>query len=396
MRTTLSTPAWLPPLALLAGLAACGPRFDPEACTEAVISQGFGLRWAELDHRISQWGLGLRGPEGEPARCGAEALEARYVGGDFTTGSGVQQDTPWVRLGFQRFSAPSPEVAGFARVEVPLTIEGGGGWSCGEPLPRGLTSLEGWASTTLTLRRADLALRGYPKIEALISGLTLRSDVPQGPAYPSATYDPALGFTSRGLGAELQVVSLDAEEITLKASLRVEPGCSVDRADHDAALPFARYEGQLELLLVGHDAPVTRGGVAYRLEYPDPSPPEIQEIPPAAPDLQSMGLRGRPGGGLGVFGFTRFNLALDPWDPAQAGYYLKALDASATLERFHNATGRLDLLVNGYASNAGVFAWQAMNNTFSATLVWVQLPGEGEPQVLEQAFTTGAATLPLP
>jgi hypothetical protein len=401
-------------LALLPTLA-CGqdagaglqpPVFDPRACAHTVVPHRIGFAWEALNHRISEYAALMEPPEA----CLPTHVDSRIVGGEFTTGDSVFgiSDDALLRFSAREIEA-APEQIGVHRVRVEARMG---------PEPTFCDRLE--------LDREAIRLQGYPHVEVFVAGFDLSTREPGLPGQEATGYDPALGWTVRGLGARaaLDPTSLDGPTLALDWCLRFEPGLAKDRLNLNQALPLARWRGGLDLLVVGVATPdhARRADVGYTLTYPMPEPLQDQEIPPATPAQQALDLPGPPGMGAGLVGFAAFDFLLDPdpaceWDedcPLGAtcdlddtvcrsplgppGYYVRELTAGIRLGALDPTTGTLAVAVDGYASNATRFLeFYALRHTFQATVVRVALPADTPvtDRVLDRAFPAGAARFAL-
>lgn len=367
--------AWL--ISLLGLLAACGesaPRYAPLACDRFVVPTTLGLAWQNLNHRISRWQVALEPPPGQA--CQADTLRATYVGGDWTTGE-TATDVPRVAWAGQRVQV-DPAVLGVARVRVLLEI-----------------GAEGEVERQLTLTRADLHLLHYPRVVALIEGLALDTDVPQDAGYPE-DYDPAHGYTSRGIGAWARVTAEGDEALAVTAGARFAHGTS-DRPDMNGAIPFARTGATLDLLLLGvAEADVIEGQVDYTLTTQKPA--FLNDEPCTEPTEQDadLALQGPAGAAPGLVGWTSFRFDLDPAEEEGAGYYIRELRVDLSPLAAPDAQGRLALRADGFACNASRFvAFYALRSRFQGAVAWIPVDVDTAPVVIEQAFDTGSAAYPL-
>jgi hypothetical protein len=366
-------------LALAAFVACAGApdsdRFDPAACASFVVPSTWSLGWQNLNHRISRWVLRLE-PSPGPT-CDVDALAVGFVGGDFSTGE-TATDVPRVDWHGARVDEVDPAALGAARRSVDVEV--------------GPT---GEATTTLRWARADLRLRGYPTVVALLEGLALRTDVAQGPDYP-ADYDPALGYTSRGLGAWARVVALDEQGVEVEVGVRFAHGPS-DRADMNAAIPFARAAATVDLLLVGvADAPVIEGGVATRVVCPKPA--FLIDVPCPEPDPADtrLVLEAPPGPWRGPVGWTSFRFQLDAVEQPGNGEYLRELRVALDVLEHDPDTGRATFRLLGHASHASKFvAFSSLESRFEGAIAWIPAVVEAARLQVTGPFETGDSLFAL-
>lgn len=346
-----------------------------EGCHRAVITSGFGLRWATLNHRISLWSVypRLEGPC-LGASPGDRVLSVGCVGGPWSTGH-IGTDTPWVSYEYWTLESP---LAAFSTVSVPITIDA--------------PSAFGTGSVRIDLARSGL--RGYQRYAALLLGLRLETGVKQNdPLYPPE-YDPSWGYTSRGIGAG--IVDLDTGDGTLDLAVwaRFEHGPS-DRADMNRALQHARTRAVVHVLLVGlSSGAYTAETVSYRLEYPKPRRFFAPDYPHAPEELRRIEIQGAAGLPVAVAGLSGFDLCL--FGSSNRGDYVRELSASVRLVSYDPGTGRVLLDVDGFASNVGLLTYETMENDVSATVVVLQVPeGRATAGRLNRAFETGEALIEL-
>ncbi len=343
-------------------------------CPRAVVPSGLGLRWELVNHRISLWEVVPVRDSCPAAVPGDVMLSAGSIGGPWSTGQ-VAADTPSVS--FDYFAVDSGASA-FAAVSVPVTIDA--------PSPTG--------STSGAVLLAEHGLEGYGRYAALLSGLTLTTDVPQGdPLYPPE-YDPSYGYTSRGIGAGVAGLAVEGDMARFTVWVRFEHG-PADRPDMNEAMKHARTGAVVHVLLVGlNGGAVTEKNKAYTLEYPPPPLLFAPEYDHAPEELQRMEIPGVPGLPVAAVGLSSFDFRL--FGPVAEGDYMREFSVSARLLSSDPATGRAVLDVDGFASNVGLLTYEIMENEFSAGIVLLQLPaGTSEPGRLHEAFETGETLLPL-
>lgn len=367
------------------------PRSEPPA--RFGVPQQLGLGWAEVNHRIARWRVGLRGEE--PQRT-PEAVEAAFVGGTFSTGERAE-DEAILRFGWRRVETRR---LGVARRRVEATL-----------------GPDGIAEGERTWSRTELGLSGWPRVVALVRGVSF--DTTDAEPAPNG-YDPAHGWTSRGLGAAVEVVADAGGEVTLSWRLRFEPGTAHDREKLNGALSSAEVAGRLEVLLVGlADTPTRAGATSFSLEGPPPEFGEDRGPEPAPEEARRIPLDGASGGPAGFAGLSAFDLELTPRTDCEGdgdcpagetcgseasctraqgppGYYVRELGVGVEREGYDPETGRATFLVDGDASNASsLVAYYALRAEVSARVRWIQAPGAQRRRTLEHRFGAGATEVPL-
>lgn len=378
---------------LLLLLAACAaeseaPRFDERACTSFVVPTRLGLRWENLNHRISRYAIQLAPAPG--AACLAERVETVFIGGDYSTGETLT-DAPHLGWSGLRVVAADPAQVGAARVRLEAVVDASAG---------------GEVTVRERFDRDALHLLHYPHVVALVEGIALRTDVDQAADYP-ADYDPARGYTSRGIGAELRVVQLDDAELWLDATLRFAHGTS-DRKNMNAAMAAALTEVQVDVLLLGlAEAPI-EGAVETQVEAE--LPPFMRDVEiPHAPEAERRLFLGadrafHSPASSGLYGWTGFRFLMEPSETPGAGYYIRELSvALSPVQSAVDGDGRITFDVDGYASNASKFvAYYGLRSHFEGQVAWspgvLSEDGVGasaEPLAIDEAFETGAASFEL-
>jgi len=310
--------------------------------------------------------------------CLADTLDAAFIGGDFSTGD-VMSDVVRVNFGYQAVQSGSPAVAGAARLRVQASVGPGG-------IAQGRRELD----------REALSLTGYSVVTAFVEGLSLATDVDQEPGYPTG-YDPAHGYTSRGLGAWVEVVAGEDGGLVLDWRLRIAHGTS-DRKDMNAAMAQAVTGATLDVLLVGvSDVTPVHGAVDYTVSSPLAVPLEDDPCEHPSSAQTRVSVIGPPGPWQGFYGITGFDFALEPPGEEGAGYYLRDLDVSLSFDAHDEATGESSFHFEGYASNAsGFITFYAMENHFRGAMAWIPAPVNAVQRLLSHEFTTGAAEFSLP
>ena len=357
------------------------PTSDLDACPSFVLPNQFGFEWETVNHRVSLWAMKLLPTE--PEGCWADKLEVGVIGGDFSTGERFT-DNPTVHFGFQSVVQPDPTVLGASRVSLDFDLAPPGG-----------------VTRHMALSRLEHHLTGYAQIAAMIEGFSFQTDVEQGLDYPD-NYNPAHGYTSRGLGMNVEVTDFTDSTIHLRVDVRFEHGTS-DREAMNAAIPYANTAAHVDIVLLGlhQNIPVHEGGVDYDLTYPLPEPLSKDRFEPASDEQQSLLLEGSPGHGTGIFGWTQIDFRLAPAqeeDPeGTAGYYIRAFRAAIDQREYNPKTGSALFHLNGYASNSSeAWSYYGLHSHFIGKMIWAQVPDPPQPTVIEEAIETGLTIIDLP
>ncbi len=356
-----------------------GPTPDPEATPCALITSGLGLRWEDLNHRVS-WMRMV--PEQESCDAGA-TLDAAFIGGDFTTGD-VMTDIPELYYAGTALSAPGSigAYAGMSSLSITAPAEA--------------------AAATVTLDLGDARLTGFDSYVVVIDGFELSTDVPQGDTYPDNGYDPAHGYTTRGHGVMVSEPTVLDGALTFTVRLRAAWGPS-DRDDMNAALAHATVTGEVHYKVIGiAGGAVTAVENSYRLEYEPPVPLEEQTIAPAATEDIQVTVAVDPDLPVLVPGWRSFDLRLDPDGDADPdgsgpiGYYLRGWSVEARVASV--TADEAVVSIAGYASNAsGFIAYYPLIHEFQGEVALIQLPAaaSASPVELLEPFETGAESFPI-
>jgi hypothetical protein len=414
MDRTFDLPGLLTATLLLTATAGCGPggggeadtgvdagpQFDEQACSSFVVPHRFGFRWEKLNHRFSRWNVAYDTPSDNP--CDAQNLETAIVGGAFSMGD-QKTDNPALHYGFRRQSADQPNAVGAARRSVDVTLEG-----------------DGLVEQSKTFDRSDLNLEHYDRVVPLIEGFGFTTDVDKPDDYPD-DYDPAHGYTLRRFGASVATAELTDESLRIDYGVRLTPGTAPDRDPHNRAVPHARIEARLDVLLIGvDDRPVQTGGVDYELAYEVPEAAMEDDFPPASDEQQRVSLEGEPGAGEGIWGLQSFDFALSTDLTCQGdldcpegetcnssdqtctekrgkpGFYIREFTVDATLDGYDAETGEADFLLNGYASNATqLIGFWAMTSRFTGQMAWIQTGDASPSHRGERTIEEAEKTFPL-
>ncbi|MFB6264080.1 MAG: hypothetical protein ABEL76_10720, partial [Bradymonadaceae bacterium] len=210
-----------------------------------LIPNRFGYRWRHFNHRVALWGFHLDQNRSHPW---ADHLTARAAGGPFSTGLGPVEQ-PLLRFGYQRVDTGTDEATAAARCDIETTI-----------------GPDGADRGTFLLDRAELGLEHCDDVTAMLVGFEFDTDIPQPGHFPDA-YDPAHGYTTRGLGVDVEVTAIDDGAISLDYWVRFGFGAAMDRPYHNEALLDARVGVEVHVALVGSsDLPIRTGSADYLLE----------------------------------------------------------------------------------------------------------------------------------
>ncbi len=361
------------------------PAPSPSACPSGIVTNGFSLRWERLNHRISWYKLHPFLNACDPPSVAGATLDAAFIGGNFTTGEQMD-DTPLLDYRYQ--TAHSPDILGFATGKADFA----------------LSAPENQAEQQVDVSLVQESLTGFDHYAVLVTGVEYDTRVEQGPDYPD-DYDPAHGYTSRGIGAWCKDVTLSDDGATLSftAGLRFDHAPS-DRANMNRAIPEAKTKGALYYTVVGvENGALQTATVDYTLRYPEPVPLEDQVIEHAATDLRRVEIARDPDLPDALVGVTAFNFVLDPDAEADAegdvpiGYYIREFAVLAELAEWETGseTGIVDF--DGYASNAtGFFAFYPLISQFTGEVAVIQYDGVSPSTFqLQEAFSTGAQSFEL-
>lgn len=239
------------------------------ACTsgpevEATLLSGFTLDWDELSHRISSMDVAL-----ELDGSGEMGL----VGGDWSTGENASDFPHWA---MQRSWIRSTR-ASFASGTTELDLVA--------PFSEALT---------LSVASEDLAL--HPELDAVVSTLRMRSDVPQGEGFPE-DYNPADGWPVLALGVQVTELRRTDAGADVDLALRFEPGPTgesvLDRPEMDAAMPYATIWLEVGVTVIAHEGDVRTQTVSASVDHPYDPPysdhePLVMAIePPERPGVSA-------------------------------------------------------------------------------------------------------------
>lgn len=364
----------------------CGSSGDPEStpgptpepryalCADAVLPNGFGLGWEKLNHRISQWSIRVDSTNAETCSGdGGSSLLTTFVGGDWTTGQS-STDTPIVMVDYVVVAAREPiDAAGPQQVwtthnETAIDID---------PTQHARTV-------------ADRPAASNPRVEVL-TGLELDTNVAQDADYPE-DYDPAHGYTSRGITARVT----DLDDGNVDVEIAFEHG-EADRPPMNKAIPFARTRAVVAHTTVevagGH---FTRATKQFRLTYPMQDALDATPLPHGDDAVMAMDIVGEPGFEHGMVLLTGISFSLFPDLPY--GDYLRELSVRPRNVKYDPKTGKARFILDGYVSNAGFLTMAGMDADMFFDVVLVQWNGGGRPvQVaFSSSFETGQASFALP
>lgn len=315
----------------------------PESCVRGVIPTGVSLRWRNLNHRVSRWGFGVSEAPAADYKCASEwegaTADFDFVGGTFTSGvAGV--DPAYLRLEYTAVGARTPATPA-TESSAPLFLYGETTIDIGP---------EQTATRQIDVDLSMTPLQGAAAVEVILGGLFLTTDVPQSDDYPE-DYDPAAGYTSRGIGVTLSIPAHEADHVTFDATVRFAHG-PAERADMNAAIPFAQTRARVKYIVVGLPREPLRATVAYEQRTRINTFGSFAEACQPQEALTEFSIDGEPAtqGTAGLRSFV-FNL----FDGEEGGDYIREYAVSLAGVQYDpksgDATGRLI----GYMSNATPF-----------------------------------------
>lgn len=348
----------------------------PRTCADAVIANGFGVSWKNLNHRISALGLGVRSDPSAPCLGGQSArFDAQFIGGDFTTGEALT-DVPraylaYAVVGAHHADVPSLPTLHAAKNEHILQLESS----------QAADALVAWPVTPHGDRTRLVVLDGFG----------FATDVPQAESYPK-DYDPAHGYTSRGLSAR---VADEGGGVRVSAAFRHGPA---DRPPMNAAIPFATTRAVVRYAAVSVPSGwITRHAHRVEMEYEPQAALDSTPLPRAPIEERRATIVGAPNFSHGAVFVTGFDVRLFPGD--SFGDYIREVRVGVESAEFDPGSGTADVVLSAYASNAGFITMGRMHYVIDVELALLEWNGgRGADQLaFETDFeTTEPLSVPLP
>ncbi len=332
---------------------------QPET-VHALVLQGWEYEWESLSHRISL--LQVQVNQDSTASLG-------LIGGSFTTGS-EGTDVPHYRLEYADIGIPG---AAFAEAQ--------GTWTIGPD-----------ASGTSTLTTAAPDGCG-DQMAVYLNGFGIDTGVPQSADYP-ADYDPSLGYTSNGFAWALGGPRLSGGmlSVDVKATVRWAPQ---DRADMNAAIPFAQTGVSADVLFVCFQGDAQGAVVSGNVDYPW-NPPFTQQDPMTTP-FSIVGDAQAHGNKNGVVGGTGFDLQamFTDVDGSSTGDYLRSYGVELTGS--DDGKGTWSGSTTAQITNSSLIEYGDEAASFAADYTRIGVRGATTATATaEGTHDVGAATITLP
>ncbi|MEL6343412.1 MAG: hypothetical protein AAFV53_09770 [Myxococcota bacterium] len=317
---------------------------------EGVVWTGFNYTWDILSHRIALTRTILEAD-------GSYSLG--MIGGDWSTG-GTFSDDPLYRVRHQQVTAQ-----GFAVVHGQTEL---------------VVGPDGIGSVTATVR--DETVLSMSEQVVVLRGFDINTNIEQSAEYPK-DYDPALGYTSRGVsfGVSTPTVTDGALEFTVNTEIRWGPQ---DRSDMNNAIPHAQTAVVVAWTAIGFEGELNRQTVTETVAYP--YEPSYSEHPEVSLPLNS-------GKAPGVLAIRSFDLVIDAQDGSDDGVYLRALGFEAKQDVSGVATEAV-----AAGSNSSLIEEVGIDFTPTAEVLWLRLwdqdasievvSAEGQHDVGETTITT--------
>ncbi len=363
-------------------------------CTEGLILSGLGIRWDDGAHRVARWGVYPRiGAEHFPEGCPpTSALRGAVLVSELDGGPGTRGS-----------EAPGAEVL------ATYHVVGAGG---GGPLPPDAGS---WTGLRIARGQETLELEGEPEAEApvlfdlalarmagapaiavVIDGLELETDVAQPAAYP-ADYDPADGYSVRGIGARVANVRREGDDLRFDVAARFALGRREGRPEMNRAIAVARTRATVHFAIVALPREPAAGSVAYREQHRGHGDALLAVCRPA-PSATALEIEGAPGL-VAAPALRSFSVDLFPDEEEAAGDDVRELSIRVAGFGHDEGSGRASMRVEGYATNEGPPPPpRPMDYGVEAEVVLLQWDGtDGSEELsLEAPIQVGRTETPLP
>ena len=291
---------------------------DPQEGQGTTIWAGWNHQWGLLSHRVSL----IRVKAGKPG-----SSESGILGGDWSTGETWSDDVNF-RIHQQTVTSSTLEIT---TGEVSLVV-----------------GPDGEASATLDVD-ADLVV---------LQGFEIDTDLPLLPVDGSEqpTYDPALGYTSRGFG-----MAVAATEEGWEATAQVRWGPR-DRADMNSAIPLAQTAVKIYWAAIDGataTSPIDISGTEV-LAHSPPNSPQTGHT-------EDLSLSGH-----GLVGIRGFFLGIDDADGGDGGDYLRSFGVEVP----PGEDGSPPATISAEILNTAPIELGEMSMTYSAEALWIELDPE--------------------
>jgi hypothetical protein len=345
---------------------------DQDSATHvaAVLTGGFSIAWRDLNHRISLWGFSpeatTAGTEAEVAAWQPE-VNIAFIGGDWTVGI-MATDVPVYDYRATIISGPKDRL-GFFSGRMNFELE----------------APDFNKSALMELNLQEIGLQNFSEFAVFVNGLEFITDVPQNDNYTDE-YEPSLGYTSSGMGAAVEDVTVSGSRLSFNLNLDfpLAPATPTDRPPMQEAIKEAILEGAIYFLVVGYvDGALSEIAVDYRVSSPFGGGAPYVAL---HPDASTTAAQTETDAELadGAIGLQAFSFDLFPGDPADYGHEMEGFDSIGeyimeyallidNVERSDD--GLLTANLEGYCSNEGLVVYSGLVYDFSATAVYLQIEG---------------------
>jgi hypothetical protein len=290
------------PLAVLFATVACNGKNNDSSDTaalgeESIVWAGWNHTWNLLSHRVAAERAILT--EDAEADLGA-------IGGDWSTGSGAT-DYPLFRMRYARARSTGLLVH---HGETEVTV-----------------GPDGIVAVSEDIEAAGVA--ALPNHVVVLRGIDIRTDVAQSADFP-ATYDPSLGYCSRGFGFGVGAPEVDGSTISFDVTGEVRwgpagPDDPLDRSEMNEAIPFAQTGVTVAWTIIGYEGTLTDAQGTGGVDYPNGV---YSDQPPLDGDALGMTLAGATASGFPAI--RSFDLRVDVPENVGQGEYLRSLGVELT------------------------------------------------------------------
>ncbi|MCB9479634.1 MAG: hypothetical protein H6683_08115 [Deltaproteobacteria bacterium] len=345
-------------------------------CPAGVIPRGFGYSWQTYNHRLSFWQNYLEPPECREGAVEKATYHVGLIGGNWSTGKPARD----AQTGDFRY-----QVA----VDVPET------WFAYAHVTLDMHAPEHRAEQRALFTLSEPML-GAKHITAVLAGFEFRTDVPQKEGR-RWYYDPALGYTFRGIGAGVEEVRREEGKLAMNVWSRFLPG-KADRLTMNAAMDHATTQMTVLILVIAsNEARFTQAEHAFEHVYAKPKFLREQNLPPIPEDKRHFEVDVAPDLPTYAIGMQSFDFSLFT-DSQAKGDYMRALHAALETLSYDEGTGKMVVDADLYASNASRLTIRRLFAAADVGLLVAQWPGGtvwDERYYKEREVPAQAVELPL-